>query len=62
MFEKWKNCKLLKSSLDLKELSKSFKRDAKIMIQGDFIQKTEKLLKRTKASHLEHEEGNNSNQ
>ena len=62
IFEKWKNYKLLKSCLDFKDLSKSFKRDAKIMIQGAFIQKTQTLLKRTKVSHLEHEEGNNSNQ
>ena len=43
-FEKWKNYKLLKSCLDLKNLSKSFKRNAKTMIQGACIQKTETFI------------------
>ena len=51
------------SCLDLKDLSKSFRRNVKIMVQGACIQKTETLLlKCTKVSHNTHEEGNNSNQ
>ena len=43
-FKKWKNYKLLKSCFDLKDLSKSFKRNAKIMIQGTFYSKNWNII------------------
>ena len=50
----FKNGKIT-SCLDLKGLSKSFRRNVRIMVQGACIQKTETLLSKcTLKTHLKH--------